>query len=199
MLEKFFKEIDENWKDLEGSKIVMQIIGCSALLLQTDYNRGTKDSDILETEEISTDVKARLLKIAGPNTQLHKKYRVYLEFTKSGFPFLPIKANYNEIKYLNDNLKHFIIKALDVVDVVVSKIKTFRPQDVDDIRAMVERDLVPPDKLVQRFQAAVNRWDLDARAEELPLYIQNLHTVQRDMLLVKETPIDLPRWLEEST
>ena len=167
--------------------------------MQTNYNRGTKDADILETEEISPEIENILLKIAGPKTLLYKKYRVYLQFIKKAFPFLPIKANYNDIKYLNDNLEYFRVRALDVVDVVVSKLKTFRPQDVDDIRAMIERGLVPTDKLIQRFEAAVDRWIMDSRAEDLPKYIQNLHTVQRDLLLVEETIIDLPIWIKENT
>lgn len=93
---------------------------------------------------------------------------------------------------LGKGLKYFRIEALDPVDVVVSKLKTFRSGDLDDIRAMVERNLVDPKRLVERFEAAKEPWLLGSRDIELPQYIQNLHTIQRDYLFVPETPIELP-------
>ena len=46
-----------------------------------------------------------------------------------------------------------------------------------------------------RFRAAVDAYSLDARAEDLPLYIRNLHTVERDFLEVVESEIELPGWM----
>ena len=59
---------------------------------------------------------------------------------------------------------------------------------------MVERDLIPHQRLIARFKAAVEAYEMDARIEELPKYIENLHRVERDMLGVSETDIDLPGW-----
>ena len=46
-------------------RITLRIIGSTALFLQTDYERGTQDSDVLETRDIDAAAKKRLLPIGG--------------------------------------------------------------------------------------------------------------------------------------
>jgi CheY-like chemotaxis protein len=46
---EFFAAIDTAWVADGAQKVRLSIIGCGALMLQTDYERGTKDSDIFET------------------------------------------------------------------------------------------------------------------------------------------------------
>ncbi len=53
VVEEFFRELDHEWEPGQEGKITLLIIGSGALFLQTDYERGTKDSDVLETPEIS--------------------------------------------------------------------------------------------------------------------------------------------------
>jgi hypothetical protein len=60
---------------------------------------------------------------------------------------------------------------------------------------MIDRNLVLPARLVSRFRAAVDLFSGDARAEDLPRYVRNLHRVERDMLGVPETEIELPDWI----
>ena len=36
-----------------SAKVRLRVIGSSALMLQTDYARGTKDSDVLETADLT--------------------------------------------------------------------------------------------------------------------------------------------------
>jgi hypothetical protein len=50
--------------------------------------------------------------------------------------------------------------------------------------------------LIERFREAVDGYLLDARAEDLPKYIANLHQVERDLFGVPETAIELPNWLD---
>jgi hypothetical protein len=69
------------------------------------------------------------------------------------------------------------------------------PNDRVDIDAMIERNLVPHEKLIERFRDAVAMYELDARAGDLPEIVDHLHTVERDMLIVPGTIIDLPPWL----
>ena len=51
-VEAFFLELDGQWRVSGKGKIRLPIIGSSSLFLQTNYARGTKDSDVLETEDI---------------------------------------------------------------------------------------------------------------------------------------------------
>jgi hypothetical protein len=92
-------------------------------------------------------------------------------------------------------LRRLEIVALDVVDVVVTKLKRFNANDQSDVDAMIARDLVTHDALIERFKAAVDEFSGDARAEDLPKYVANLHRVERDMLGVDETEIELPSWI----
>ena len=47
-------------------------------------------------------------------------------------------------------------------------------------------------RLIERFQSAVDVYGGDARADDLPKYVRNLHRVERDHLGVPETEIELP-------
>jgi len=194
MIKEFFHHLDEAWQPLGSEPILLPVIGSVALFLQCEYERGTKDSDILEIEAIAEGKK--LLKLAGKGSEFAAKHRIYLEILKKGIPFLPAQPLFTPIDALNRSLKNFRINALSITDTVVSKLKPFRPQDQEDIKATINLKLLDPNELLERFLLAKERWLLDARASELPSYVKNLHRVQRDFLGVAETKIELPGWLE---
>ncbi len=81
--------MDKRWAWPSTDKIPLKIIGCGALMIQANYNRGTKDSDVLETAHLTDDTKQRLLQIAGPGTILHKRRKLYIDVVPNGLPFLP--------------------------------------------------------------------------------------------------------------
>ena len=195
MIEYFFQELDKAWKPTGVEPILLPVIGSTALFLQCNYDRGTKDSDILEIDDIAAG--KALLKLAGQGSAFAGKHRMHIQLVTRGFPFLPPKAIFHSLDPLNAQLKHFKIEALDVVDVVVSKLKPFRVQDRDDIQAVVNLGLVDPNKLLKRFLLAKEHWLMDSRGRELPSYIENLNLVQRDWLLVPETSIALPDFIFE--
>lgn len=196
MIKDFFLEIDKRWKPTACEPVALHIIGSAALLLQMDYNRGTKDADVLEVEELPKNVSKQLKDLAGKSSQLAQRHHLYVDLVAAGIPFLPQSPLFHPLDTLNDRIKSFRILVLDPLDVVISKLKTFRPTDLDDIRAVVDDNLLDPKKLVERFQSAKEQWLMDARAHELKQYIENLHTIQRDYLHVDETPIDLPGWID---
>lgn len=192
-------ELDKRWKPKQTEeKIALKLIGRSALLLQlSSLGGGTKDSDVIETDKITPAISNKLKEIAGKNSVLHKKYRLYLDIVPAALPFLPMTPIFHEAEYLCNQLEHFRIETLDVIDVAVSKLKPMRPQDREDIRLLAQLGALPNDALVKRFCEAIDRWLMDARAEDLPKYIENLHTVQRDLLFVPETQIKLPSWFTD--
>lgn len=193
----FFQDIDRRWESDREEKLRLRVIGSAALMLQTDYVRGTKDSDILETTELAAADKNRLLELAGVGSRVAQRHRMYLEIVSSGLPFLPQSPHWHPLPELNPLLKHLTIEVLDVVDVVVSKLKRFSASDADDVRAMTEKGLVEHRRLIERFQSAVDVYGGDARADDLPKYVKNLHRVERDHLGVPETEIELPAWVLE--
>jgi hypothetical protein len=89
-------------------------------------------------------------------------------------------------------LKHFRLQALDIVDVVVSKLARYNANDVQDIDAMITQGLVPHHALIERFRAAVESHEMDARADRLPRYIARLHQIERDYFGLPPTNIEVP-------
>lgn len=195
-VDEFFQEMDARWGDAPPAKIRLRIIGSSALMLQTNYERGTKDSDVLETNDLTANVKKRMLDLGGLGSDLHTRHRLYIDFVGNAVPFLPQVPLYHAKLDLNVRLRCFELEVLDVVDVVVAKLKRFHANDRSDIEAMVERDLVPHSVLVERFRAAADVFAYDARADDLSEYVSHLHVVERDLLGVDETEIELPGWIE---
>jgi len=191
MIEQFLRDVDAVWPSEAPSPTTLRIIGSAALMLQTTYRRGTKDSDVLE---LGLEPKAReaLLTVAGPDSVLLERHRLYVDLVSPGLPFLPQVPDW--IPFVT--LTHFDIHVLSVVDVVVSKLKRFSAVDRSDIDQMVELGHVDHRVLLRRFEAAWDVFLYDARAPDLLGYAANLNTVERDMLGVAETPFDLPEWAD---
>lgn len=195
LIREFIKDLDQAWPPSGSARIRLRIIGSTALMLQAGYERGTKDSDVLETEDLDAETCTRLKAIAGPGSGLHTRHRLYIDIVSSALPFLAQSPRWLDATDLNIDLKHLHVEVLDVVDVVVSKLKRFLPSDVRDIEAMVEKGLVDHRLLIARFRAAVDCYLLDARAQDLPSYVANLHQIERDVFDLRETTIDLPGWV----
>ena len=191
-------ELDRLWPTERGEKVLLRIIGSAALMLQTPYERATKDGDILEIASLTPEVKNQLLRLAGKDSTLHKKHRVYLEFVGPGFPFLPRQPQFHPVQDLNASLGHFTVEVLDAADVVVSKLARFHADDARDIEAMIDLERFDHTRLLERFTSAIDGFAGDARAATLPRYIRNFHRVERDWFQVSETSIELPPWIEDA-
>jgi len=80
-----------------AENIELSIIGCGALRLQADYRRGTKDRDVFETTSLTRDIQVRLLAIAGVDTEIHTRHRMYVDIVKNGIPFLPRHPRWHQV------------------------------------------------------------------------------------------------------
>lgn len=194
-VDEFFREIDDGWAKRSLENVRLHVIGCSALLLQTDYERGTRDADIFQATDLSAEAKQHLLDLAGRDTEIANRRHMHVEVVANGIPFLPLVPVWRPMDRVNRMLQCIEVVALDAVDVVVSKLVPFRASDKQDIEAMIERELIEHAMLVARFRSAVDLWKFDARGENLPRYIRNLNEVERDMLAVPESEIELPSWI----
>lgn len=191
-IREFLTEVDARWKPLGGEPLALQVLGSAALMLQTEYVRGTKDGDVLESRSMSEAVKAQLLTLAGKESEIHKRLRMYIDVVKPAILFLPQQPLFHPLAGLS--AKNFTFEVMDVVDVVLSKLKRFNTDDVGDIRAMAARELIDHKRLVARFEAAVDWFSMDARLAEVPRYLRNLHRVESEILDVPQSVIDIPEW-----
>ncbi len=195
-IEQYLLDLDRAWGGAEP-RIRLRMLGSAALMLQAAYLRGTKDADVLGVEPVRDEIKEKLLRLAGKGSGLHVDHRFYLDVVPSGLPFLPHPPRFLPLETLNGRLAAFHIEVLDAVDVVVSKLKRFNGEDLMDIRAMVDLERVEQEPLLERFRTAVDRFAMDARADDLPAIIQNLHFIERECFSAKPTPIALPPWMDE--
>lgn len=197
MVEGLLRDVDGAWTPAPVERLTLRIIGSTALFLQTNYRRGTKDSDVLETTEVSGAVQGRLIALAGKGTPMHTRHGLYIEVVGRAFPFLAVEPVWRPVVGLSSNLRHFDVEVLDVLDVVVAKLARLHGSDRDDIGAMVERGLVDHEALIRRFRSAVERIWYDARADDLPRHVRALHWAERDLLDEAETHIELPPWVAD--
>lgn len=195
LIKNFLRQIDERWEPIGEEPIALQIIGSAALMLQTDYQRGTQDSDVLESKGGSPKIKEQLLMLAGRGTDIHKQSRVYIDIVTPALLFLPQKAVFHPLHGLS--LKNFRIKVLDITDVVISKLIRYSNDDANDIRAMAEKNHLDHSKLVARFEATADKFITDARADEMPRYLANFRKVERDILDVTPADITLPDSMQD--
>lgn len=146
-LDDFFRELDRAWEAPAAPPIPLHLIGSTALMLQTRYSRGTRDSDLLETLMLTPDVQKQLMKIGGPGSELRKRHGLYLQIVPSAVPFLPQNPRWNP---LGPPMASFRLQVLQVVDVVVSKLYRMNASDAEDIEAMVDEGRVPHEQLLER-------------------------------------------------
>lgn len=194
-IEDFLLAIDRAWQRPSGAKVTLHVIGSTALMLQTDYVRGTKDSDVLEAADLPSDIKAELLALAGRGASLAVSHQMYLDIVPCGLPFLPQAPVWHALHGFSERLVHFQVESLDIVDAVVSKLKRFNTNDQSDVRAMIEKGLVAHEDLVERFKSAVDRFSGDARAHDLPKCVRNLNLIERDLFFEDATAVELPDWI----
>ena len=196
MFKAFLDDIDRAWRlqRPHDTRLHFHVFGSAALLLQESrYRRGTKDADILETAEI-IQVHDALRKIAGRESLLYTKHRIYLEVVSSGIPFLPHPAEW--LPWWPNEFSSFDVSVLAVSDVVVSKLIRFSVSDQDDIQAMIDGNRITHDQLLLRLRTAIDYFSTDARAShDLPLIVENFNSVERDFFGITETRLELPSWI----
>lgn len=191
--EAFFKALDAAWRRPRPGKIPLKVLGSAALMLQTDYSRATKDGDVLETDALPSALKAELLGLAGKGTAFAARHGMYLEFVLDAILFRPQRPRYRPVAALA-GLRHLSVEAMAIVDVAVTKLARFKADDVRDIGAMIGSGMLRRAELVERFKLAVDLHSTDARAADLPRFVKNLHTVERELFDSPETEIELPDW-----
>jgi hypothetical protein len=192
-VEGFLKEIDAAWPP-QSPPIRLRVIGSTALMLQTPYERGTKDSDILETESLTEEIIGRLRQLAGERTTLHRRWGLYIDIVQHALVFRRQEPQYQALVELSRHLRSFEVEVMSVLDVVVSKLVRFGANDQADIDAMVERALLDHAELVRCFVDAID-FQQSVDCQQFADRVAHLHIVERDMFGVEPTYIEEPSWI----
>lgn len=191
-------DLDKQWQSQGEPRIRIRILGSMSLMLQTDYERGTKDGDILYAPPVDGPVKDKLLALGGQGTELAKRHRVYIDVVSSGILMLPAQPQYIPLPNLTTRLTNFEVEALSIPDVIITKLKPFRPSDIADINAMIVRGHISHEQFLNKFRSAVDRFaDGATGAAKLPKIVENFNQIERDYFGVEETEIELPPWVDE--
>lgn len=195
--EAFLDDLDRAWTDRLPTRLPFRVLGSTALFLQTTYGRRTRDGDVLRTlaDGFDEDVRAELERIAGPTSALHRAHGLYLDLVGDEVPLLPRPPLWHAFP---PPRAHIVVLVLDVVDVCISKLKTWRASDRADIAEMVRRGALRHHDLVDRFRTVIVDLAFDARAYDLPACRDRLAEVELDLFARTEpTPIVLPAWLDD--
>ena len=72
VFEHFFKDIDAGWKWPCDGKILLKVLGSAAPMLLADYERGTSDGDVLETEQLDAETHVIRLRLTSNNLVDHQ-------------------------------------------------------------------------------------------------------------------------------
>lgn len=185
----FFEELDRLWAPASEPRIRLKVFGSVALFLQTDFERTTKDADVLATSDLPTDVLGRLVLLAGRRSALSQKTGMFLDMVSPSVPMMPADPLWHDD--FSHRLQNFDIQCLDVADVLVSKLKRFSKRDQDDVQEMIVGGHVEHERMLSRFLSVIERYRFSARAADLEEMAVRFNQVERDMFLVDETHFDL--------
>jgi hypothetical protein len=188
-----FNGIDEALAGGDLKRFSLQLVGSTALFAQTSWARGTRDCDAVRTWAFDGALAERLLALAGPGRPIALHAGLYLELVGQGVLFLPGEPRWKKWR----SLRSFDVEVLHPVDVAVAKLARLNPNDLDDIEALVERNVLTHRQLLDRFRDAAQASAARGMAHKLPLAIRNLHRVERDIFLEAPSPVEVDGWASE--
>lgn len=142
-----------------GSPVSIYLIGGAAIALGIDAAATTKDIDLAEPADSKLNVLAERY---GQRTSTPHQFGVYLEVVNDSQALLPPTERYRRSavelsQFVGQRLRVF---RLDDGDLIISKIKRFKPRDRDDIM-----------KIINHSSAKIDASDLRKRLDALSMYV----------------------------
>jgi hypothetical protein len=135
----------------EGQRLDLYQLGRSALMLNYGFPLSTKDIDFVSMRD--SDLEQKAIDILGKGTPLAEQAGVYLDPVPAGLPPLPhwFKKRCQE---LPGGWKILRLWQLEPHDLAVTKLKSFRAKDREDLQLMCDRGLLAAGKLLESLKAA---------------------------------------------
>jgi len=120
-----------------GGFVVTQLYGVA---------RTTRDIDFLG---VIPNVRSQLIQIAGKNTPLHRKHRLYLDAVTVATP--PEDYEQRLIPMFPGTWTHLQLQALEAHDLALSKLERNYEMDRDDVQQLARAGCLSPEILKERY------------------------------------------------
>lgn len=160
-LRSFLGELDAQL----GEAVELHCIGGFVLTVLYGLLRPTSDVDFLSA--VPAYAMADVIRLAGADSPLHQKYRVYLH--QVGIVTLPDDYKSRLIEMFQDTYRHLRLMAPDPYDLALSKLQGLRPHDRDDIKQLALTVPLEAHKLKQRYEDEMRPYLANAEREDLTL------------------------------
>jgi hypothetical protein len=135
----------------DGARYDMFLFGRAALVLSHGFSLSTQDIDIVWTRSSALEQKA--IELVGKGSRLAKSLGLYLDPVPQGLPPLPSGFR-NRCEPIPGNWKVLRVWVLEVHDLATTKLKSFRPQDREDLQMLCDRGLLNATKLAESLRSA---------------------------------------------
>ncbi len=160
-IQRFLQALDEALVAYAeaGERLDVYPIGRAALILHygLSFQGGaTKDFDVIQIGHPPTRLARKASELFGPGTPNARSLGLYLEWVQDGLP--PLAPNFE--RRANEMIGEWQVLRLwqlDIHDLVVTKLKSFRPQDRVDLQFLCDQGSLQVDRLRELLESAF-RW-----------------------------------------
>jgi hypothetical protein len=150
-IRKFLHELDVALIPFaNGQRWDVYLIGRAALVLQHHAPFATKDVDFVR---LSAPLEAKAAELFGKNSAKAQELDFYLEFVPDGLPPLPGGFQTRSTQ-VNGEWQVIRPWVLEPNDLAVTKMKSFRPQDRQDLQFLCDEGVLQADKLRESMNKA---------------------------------------------
>lgn len=135
----------------DGASLNIYLLGRAAMVLSYNVSLSTKDIDIVSRQESKLEQKA--LELSGKDSRLARSLGLYLDPVPQGLPPVPMGFE-QRCKLVTGNWKVLKVWTPDVHDLAATKLKSFRPQDREDLQLLCDRAQLNKTKLRESLDKA---------------------------------------------
>ena len=144
--------LDEELRPLAAGEFLdIYLLGRAAMVLSYNVALSTKDIDIVSRQKSILEPKA--IELAGMESRLARSLGLYLDPVPPGLPPVP-RGFEHRCKLLPRAWKVLKVWLPDVHDLAATKLKSFRPQDREDLQFLCDRELLDKIKLFESLDKA---------------------------------------------
>ena len=164
----FFSEIDTALEE----EVPLHCLGGFVMSFLYGLERPTADVDILPVGSISAI--ETLTRLAGQGSELHKKYKIYVQVV--GVAQVPVNYENRLVEMFPKTFNHLRLLALDPYDLALSKIERNTQKDREDVRYLAQTIPLDLTILQERYESELKP-DLGNPEREdltLELWIQTI-------------------------